>query len=131
MRPLEKTYQALKNRLTSGELPTGTRLPSLLEMAVAYGVSRSTLWKVISRLQIGPRSMEPVMGEAFLNGSEPLPVTRAIDNADACGRHRSRFWQQQYPERKSIAPEERTRYITNIITRLSNYNTACGRKVYA
>jgi DNA-binding FadR family transcriptional regulator len=51
MRPLEKTYQALKSRLTSGELPTGTRLPSLLEMAVAYGVSRSTLWKVISRLQ--------------------------------------------------------------------------------
>ena len=51
MNAIFEAYSIIKKRLASGGWNEGARLPTLGALAELYGVSRTTMWRAIGRLQ--------------------------------------------------------------------------------
>jgi DNA-binding LacI/PurR family transcriptional regulator/DNA-binding transcriptional regulator YhcF (GntR family) len=51
MDAIQSAKRTLKNRLDSNEWNPGSRLPSLAELAIQTGVSRTTMWRAVGLLQ--------------------------------------------------------------------------------
>lgn len=51
MTPFDHAFSLIKSRLESGAWQTGERMPSIARLAAMCSVSRTTMWKVLKRLQ--------------------------------------------------------------------------------
>lgn len=49
-RPAERVERALRERIAAGEWKSGQQLPTVIQLAEQYGVSRGTVATVIKRL---------------------------------------------------------------------------------
>jgi len=77
----QRVYEALRDRIRTGELVPGTRLPSHREMATTFGVAPMTIRQVLARLeQEGVISREHGRGTFVRAQTRPgvLVVTDAI-----------------------------------------------------
>ena len=78
----ERIYQLLKNKIESGILPVGTRLPGRSVLCREYGTSERTIRRALELLErdgfleIAPRK-RPVVVSAF-----PSPEGRALQNTE-------------------------------------------------
>jgi DNA-binding transcriptional MocR family regulator len=90
----EAVCQALRERIVSGVLPPGARLPSLREIAREMQVSLSTATRALETLQDeGLVQVRPQSG-AFVREREPAPVARAapaLGNFDELRQSSSRM----------------------------------------
>ena len=51
MPPYRQIANALRDQITSGAIPAGRRIPSLVELEAQYGVARDTLRKAVQVLK--------------------------------------------------------------------------------
>jgi GntR family transcriptional regulator len=60
--PWRQLYEHYRQRIESGELPPGSRLPSISSLAQEHGIARTTAQKVIEQLRKDGLAVTSPMG---------------------------------------------------------------------
>jgi GntR family transcriptional repressor for pyruvate dehydrogenase complex len=82
----QRVVDALKDRILSGDLAPGTKLPSEAELIAAYGVSRTVVREAVSRLQ-AEGLVETFQGRGSFVLAVPEPSTFKLESSAIRSHH--------------------------------------------
>lgn len=73
----------LRDKITAGELPPGSKLPNETEMSTLFGVSRSTIREALRELssQSLVRTKRGVAGGTFVVSPDPAEITQFLEGS--------------------------------------------------